>query len=101
MRKIKVLIKRPDSKPYITWISDTLENIQKTVGGFIETVTISEDMVIVCDEEGRLKGKEANCKICNVSFVGTIFVCGVSEDEFCDIPINLDDAKTLFPDMFR
>ena len=53
--KIKAIIKRPDEKiGHMTWISPTLENLQKHVDGYIETVNFG-DMIILCDEEGRLK----------------------------------------------
>ena len=41
MKRIKVIIKRPDEKyGHVTYISDSLENLQKTVGGPIEIVSI-------------------------------------------------------------
>ena len=78
----------------MTWISDTLENLQSTVGGYIETVTFG-DMVIICDEEGRLKNKEPNCTIGNVSFVGTIIAVGQDGDEFADVPMDMAGWKFL------
>ena len=49
--KIKVYVKRPDEKiGHSTWISNTLENLQKTVEGYIETVTFG-DYVVICNEE--------------------------------------------------
>lgn len=53
MGKIKVLIKRPDEEVgHITYISNTLENLQRTVGGYIQVVPlITEDAVIICNEE--------------------------------------------------
>ena len=78
MSRIKVIIKRPDEKiGHMTWISDSLENLQRTVGGYIETVPLSEDTVIICNEEGRLRGLEPNCRVGRVSLVGTIIVAGV------------------------
>ena len=39
MAKIRAIIKRPDEKyGHVTNISPTLENLQKTVGGYIEPV---------------------------------------------------------------
>ena len=85
--KIKVIIKRPDEKRgHVAWISNTLENFQRTVEGYIETVTVASDLVIICNEEGRLLGLEPNCTICGYSFVGTIVLAGVKGDEFCSIP---------------
>ena len=100
MAKIKVVIKRPGESPYVTWISNTLENLQKIVGGYIETVTVADDAVIICDEEGRLKRKDFNCMICGVAFVGTIIICGISGDDFGNIPIELSDVEKLFPKLF-
>lgn len=100
MAKIKVVIKQPGEMPYVTWISNTLENLQKTVSGDIEAVTIAEDMVIICDEEGRFKGKKFNCVICGIEFVGTIIICGICEDNFGNIPIEFSDVKKLFPILF-
>ncbi len=95
MGKIKVVIKRPDEEVgHITWISNTLENLQRTVGGYIETVTFG-DLVIICDEEGRLKGKEHNCRIENVDFVGTIIGVGSEGDSFSDVPLSMSGWKSL------
>lgn len=53
MSKIQGIAKRPGTAPYVTNISNTLENLQRFVGGWIETVSFPEDgVVIVCDEEG-------------------------------------------------
>lgn len=100
-KKIKVIIKEPAKKPRCVWISNTLENLQKTVGGYIETVTVASDMVIICNEEGRLRNLPYNCDVCGVSFVGTIIFCGVSEDEFCDIPVDYQALKNLMPGMWE
>lgn len=50
MKKIKVIVKRPDSVPYSTHISNSLENLQKTVGGYIETVTLASDIPLSFEE---------------------------------------------------
>ena len=63
----------------------TLEELQATVGGYIETVTIATDAVIICNEEGRLQGLPHNCRIFGVDFVGPILIAGVDEDEFSDL----------------
>lgn len=95
MKRIKVYAKRPDSGWYAALISDSLENLQKFVGGYIETVTIAEDVVIVCNEEGKLRGLPYNCTIAGEPFVGAIFACGVDGEEFTDMPISLKDWKGI------
>ena len=99
--KIKAIIKRADSKPYVTWISNTLENLQNLVDGYIETVTLAKDMVIICNEEGRLLDLPRNCNICGVDFVGDILFVGVDKDEFSDVPIEFRDFKRLFPQLWE
>lgn len=101
MSKISVLIKEPGKKPRHVAISNTLENLQKTVGGYIEVVTIASDCAVICDEEGRLKGKEHCCEIAGVDFVGTVILCGVDGEEFTDLPVGWDGMKTLLPKLWE
>ena len=99
MEKIKVFVKRPDSGWYSTNISNTLENFQRTVGGFIEVVRLSADSAIICNEEGRLMQLPYNTTICGVDFVGTIFLVGVDGEEFCDVPITFRQWRELRCDL--
>lgn len=101
MKKISVLIKEPGRKPRHVNISDTLENLQKTVGGYIETVTICSDLVVICDEEGRIKGKEHCCEIGGVEFVGTVILAGVDGDEFADLLLHWDAMKRMLPALWE
>ena len=101
MGKIGVIIKEPGRVPRHVNISNTLENLQKTVGGYIETVTLCSDLVVICDEEGRIKGKPHCCNIAGVVFVGTVILAGVDGDEFADIPCWYGDFKRLFPQLWE
>ncbi len=100
-KKIKVIIKQPGRVPYVTNISDRLENLQKTVDGYIETVTVADDLVIICNEEGRLKNMPYNCTVCGVDFVGTIIFAGVDGESFADIPIDFKKFKVLFGNLWE
>ena len=98
--KIKVLMKRPDSGWYVTNVSNTLKNLQNLVDGYIETVTFAIDtpenkLVIICNEEGKLKRLPYNCTIFGEDFVGTILIAGVDGEEFVDL--TDDQVKTLKP----
>ena len=70
--KIKVYIKEPGKSPELKSIDNTLEALQQTVGGYIETVTLADNSVIICNEEGRLRGLPFNCLIWGCDFLGTI-----------------------------
>ena len=81
-------------------IPNTMKALQEAVGGRIETVTVSSDMVIICNEEGRCIGTDEegnmislphNCIVCNVEFVGPILVAGIEGEEFSDCTITLDE----------
>lgn len=103
-KKIKAIIKRPDEMyGHVSWISDTLENLQRTVGGYIEAVPIGlfsvagepVQLLVICDEEGRLNGKEPNCQLDGVDFFGTIALVGGKGEEFTDVPIAWGEYKRL------
>ena len=94
MRKIKAIVKRPDERyGHVTNISDTLKNLQKTVGGWIETVTITQGVVMIVNEEGKLLDLPFNIFINQDPIVGTLIVVGADGDEFCDCPISMKAWK--------
>jgi hypothetical protein len=47
-----------------------------------------KNLVIICNEEGKLRGLQPNVVLGRDMLVGTIIVCGASGDEFSDIPID-------------
>ena len=72
-----------------TTIPNTLEALQDAVGGYIETVTLFEGVVMIVDEEGRLKGKRPTCKLMNEVIVGDWLLVGANRrGEFTDLPAN-------------
>lgn len=99
--KISVLIKEPGESPRHVWISNTLENLQKTVGGYIESVTPATDMCIICNEEGRLMNLPHNCNVCGIDFVGTIILCGIAGEELADLPGDMETWKTVFKSLWE
>lgn len=84
--QILVLIKEPGKLARLDPLFDnTLEAFQEAVGGYIETVTIQDGVVIICNEEGRLMGLGPNVEINGIDFVGTILAVGVKGDEFSSL----------------
>lgn len=93
---MKVVIKDPGEPPYDAEIPNTLRALQSIVCGYIETVTVSTDLCIICNEEGRIRELAQNCNICGIDFVGTIVFTGVDGDEFADCPMTADKVYRLF-----
>ena len=93
---MEVYIKEPGKKPQLKNIPNTLEALQEIVGGYIETVTFG-DTIVICNEEGRLKGLPENCKVYGCgkeSFVGTIAFVGKDGDEFTDFNLFGNELYT-------
>lgn len=103
--KVKCIIKRPDERyGHMTNISTTLENLQKTVDGPIESVTISDTtdpkLILICNEEGKIRKLERNFRIGSGwladTIVGTVIIIGADkEGELVDIPISYDLWKEI------
>lgn len=81
---MKVIVKRPGEAAELKDIPNTLACLQHEVGGYIETVNISADMVAIVDEEGRVKGKPANI----LGLVGTIVFVGSKGERFTGVSDN-------------
>ena len=82
---MKVIYKAPGAAPEIRDIPNTLQELQESVGGYIETVTIATDAVIICNEECRLLALPHNCRFCGIDFCGPILIAGYSGDEFVSL----------------
>lgn len=84
--QILVVIKEPGQAAKVEPLfNNTLEAFQQAVGGYIETVTIKDDLVIICNEEGLLRGLPFNTTVAGVGFVGTVIVAGVKGCEFASL----------------
>lgn len=97
--KIHVYIKDPGKPPRSVNISASLANLQKTVDGYIEIVPVTDNMVMIVDEEGKLKGKAINFPIAGDIIVGTAVFAGFGgEDgeELVDVPLAFPEFKKLF-----
>ena len=83
---IRAIFIRPGEAPRIGTQRNRLKELQDRVGGYIETVTLTDDLVVICNEEGRLDGLPHCATIGGVEFVGSILVVGVDGEEFADVP---------------
>lgn len=82
---MKVIYKAPGTAAEPRDIPNTLEELQASVGGYIETITIASDCVIICNEEGRLLDLPFNLTFCGARLYGTILFVGRDGEEFADL----------------
>lgn len=95
-KEMRVLVKEPGKAAELREIPNTLEALQGIVGGYIETVWLSDNSVLVCNEEGKLQGLPVNFRIFGDVIVGTALFAGVSGEEFCSLTDKqIDGVRTL------
>jgi len=81
--KITVLVKNPGEAPKIREIDNSLTQLQLIVDGYIEAVGFTDEIIIVCNEEGKLKGLSPNFYFRGDCIVGTVvFVASGEDGEF-------------------
>ena len=88
MEEIYVWRKQPGELPEFIKIKNDLKTLQDYVGGYIETVTIASNKVVICNEEGLLMGMPYNCTIKGIDFVGPVIMAGIKGDEFASFPVR-------------
>lgn len=81
-KEIKVLVVRPFEQAEEVIIKNDLHEMQDIVGGWIEAVPY-QDVIIVCNEEGKLLGLPINRKFGDYDvLVGTFFICRADGEDF-------------------
>lgn len=81
--KIRIIAARGGEQMKVEEIDNTLEAMQRFVGGHIEAVPLFDKdnkIVLICNEEGRIMGLPDNRGI-----AGDFFLCSVDKDEFTSI----------------
>lgn len=96
---MNVLIVEPGKHPRLADIDDSLESLQKTVGGYIEAIYPFEDEIaLICDEESKLKSDtEWNRLLPETGDVikGTFIIAGLGDEDFTDITPELAEKYKL------
>ena len=107
---IHVLVIEPGKKPYEKDIGSDLESLQNAVGGYIQALyPYDEPVALICDEEGKLNGKELNRALRDENgdiydvIAGTFLVVGLGEDDFDSLSPELTEQfkeKFAVPEIF-
>ena len=107
--KLRVLRVEPGKIPEIKQIGSDLASLQAEVDGLIECVYMDDEVVLVCNEEGKISGlplnraiRDDDGKIIDI-VAGTFFICGAEGDHFSSIPKELQkkyEEKFKKPEAF-
>lgn len=94
---IRVAVFRPNEEVTFEDLQNDLESMQKLVGGYIENLRISQDLHLVCNEEGKLQGLPPNRTVASSlglfnTVTGTFFVTRESEGNYIGIQES-DEAQ--------
>ncbi len=98
-----MIVKFPDDRiGHEMEIHNDLKSLQAIVGGNIETVTIadgSDRIVLIMNEDGKYMLLRENFWMPIGGrwdlIVGPVIICGVSGEEFADVPIDLNAWQRL------
>lgn len=86
---MRAVYKQPGHVPEIIDLDNELVPIQGFIGGYIETVPLDGDFLLICNEEGKLLGLEPNIfLIAGTSvdeIVGPILVVKNNGEEFGEL----------------
>ena len=88
---MKILVVEPGKHPYEKEIGGTLKEMQKIVGGSIQSLYPFRDKVgMVCNNEASFLKMPFNRKIDEECYIfGTFFLCGLGLEDFTSLPENL------------
>ncbi len=103
---IRILIIKPDTKPFVEDIDGSLESMQKVVGGYIQAVyPFDDNVVLVCNEEGKILDLPPNRPLKNNEgeitdmICGDFFIAGEGEEDFVSISDEQIDEYTKIFDV--
>lgn len=98
--RVIVVIVKPNEEPVAEVIPNTLEALQKIVGGYIEMIPIRGKFYLVCNEEGKILGLPPNRNI-GFDVVAGTFLLVKEEPGTGDIRSLTPDEVVMAVDMFR
>ena len=85
-KTIEVLMVEPGREPRIVRLDNSLESLQTAVSigadyrGLIEIISLSDEVCILCNEEGKLIGLEPNRRLWSDVLCGVFYVTGQDEE---------------------
>ena len=103
-KRIKALMVKPNERPCAVELCNDLNSLQKAVSigadnqGLIEFVYLEDNISILCNEEGKLIGLEANRRLGKDILCGVFYV--VAEDEEGNLISLTAEQERKYSNMF-
>lgn len=108
-KKLKIIFKEVGKDPVVMEIDDTLEAKQKLVGGLIEIVPYKDDLLLVCNEEGKITNLKPNLQFDYDYIAGNCFIVGddyensgfksIEDSRIEDIKKDLEDRSIILEEI--
>lgn len=94
VNKMKILLIRPMEVPKEMEIEDSLEEMQRLVGGYIqEIMPFDDDVALVCNEEGKFMGLPLNRAIQDER--GKVVDIIAGDFFLCRAPVESENFESL------
>lgn len=75
-KNLRIVLKKVGENPEVMNIENTLEAKQKLVNGWIEVVSVTDDILLICNEEGKLENLLPNLNFGCDYIAGDCFFVG-------------------------
>lgn len=84
---MRVIYKEPGKEPRTMVVPNELKVLQDLVGGYIETLKIADNVVMIFNEEGKLLDLAPNFFVGAIADVilGPVIIAGEDGDEFTSL----------------
>lgn len=84
---LRVIQKNAGEMPKVVKIDGSLKSMQDIVGGYIETFPLDGSVIVVLNEEGKLKNLPINFSVMTETgyiehIVGNVFLCRAGIEDF-------------------
>lgn len=99
VEKLKIVFKAVGEDPKIMEIENTLEAKQELVGGLIEVVPYKNDLLLICNEEGKITDLKPNLKFDYDFIVGDCFIVGDDYENGDFKSLTDEEIKVVIEDL--
>ena len=93
MNNIRGIYKGPGELPLAYLLPNELSALQSAVGGYIEAITLMDGVVMLVNEEGKLRNMEPNFRYKDDVIVGPVLFLGTDGEDFSSI--EADKARHI------